>query len=534
MTAAGFERSAAGSDRLYLAALVLSLWAVNILWLVQDTRPPVWDMALHQHYALNYVPGRPADPAPLPERSGNYPPLVHVFIAIVFWISVPHPDVAALVNIPATVLLVWAVYELGSDLAGRAAARWACFLSCITPYTFWMSRETILDYWLSAWFAAALVLLRRTEGFESRRHSMWFGLVMAMGLLTKWFFAALIALPLAYVAWRYRVWKETERLIRLADALLVAGCAAAVWYLPNLPRLFRFYAGNMQIGAREGEPPVFSYQSLIYYLRLLEGYQLFGVLFALLVASLFFVWKKGLLKDGKFLAAAVIGGWAVMTLLRTKDPRFTLPLLGLLAIVCGAWIRTWAAGWKGGLAKGTLVTLLVAQAYAVNFGISWIPQEVVLAEGYRGSLQWNWNLYLQHYFHILGAPRRENWHQQAILKTLAEHAGTARPVPALALVPDLPRFNAANFLLAARLERMIVRVDHLQAEPAGPAAFQGFDYVIMTEGDQGMPWTTVHSPALNQVIVDHPDIFRVVEVFPLPNGDSARLYSVGAALQAGK
>jgi hypothetical protein len=95
----------------------------------------------------------------------------------------------------------------------------------------------------------------------------------------------------------------------------------------------------------------------------------------------------------------------------------------------------------------------------------------------------------------------------------------------LALVPDLPRFNAANFHLYSRLLGTPLRVDHPQTAN-GIGSFDGFDYVLITEGDQGMPWTTLASRALNQIVVDAPQVFRLVEIFLLPSGDSVRLYSV--------
>ncbi len=521
------DRRLAGTDLAFIACLVLGLWLMHAVWLAWDTRPPVWDMAMHQSYALNYVPGFAGASGPFWTWSGPYPPLAHLWIALFWTVLGPDPDVAALSNIPATILLLWALYRLGCEMAGRGAARWACMIAVLTPYTLWISRETVLDYWLSAWFAVFLLILKRSAGFESRRYSILLGLTIACGLLTKWFFAGLAAVPLLLVAWKSKIWRSGERLVHAMDSIIVALLSAGFWYLPNLPFLSGYFWSNMQIGAREGEPPVLSFQSWIYYVRLLEGYQLFGLLFALLLLAAAAAWRRRLLADGTFLAAAAGGGWLVMTLLRTKDPRFTLPILGLLAIPCGAWIHSWGSGVRARLFGGLLVAALGLQAYAANFGIHWLPEEVVLAEGYRGSLQWNWNLYLQHYFHILGPPRREDWRQKDILHALALHAREQGVKdPSLAVVPDLPRLSAANLLLAARLERLILRVDHLQKEPEGPRSFAGFSYAIIVEHDQGMAWTTVHSRGLSQVVLDHPEIFQLIEMYPLPNGDSARLYHI--------
>jgi 4-amino-4-deoxy-L-arabinose transferase-like glycosyltransferase len=251
-----------------------------------------------------------------------------------------------------------------------------------------MSRETILDYWLSAWVAASLVVLRRTRGFENRYYSLLLGLILAFGLLTKWLFAAFLASPLLYLFIRQRLWKKLECLLNYGGSLLVAGLLAGIWYVPNLPTLMRYFSQNSQIGALEGEPPVFSLQSFIYYLRLLEGYQFFAILFSLLVVSCVVAIKRVLIHDTTFLCITVFGGWFIVTLLRTKDPRFTMPLLGLLAAVPAAWIQSWPRTWALKGAKVFLTLVLCLQAYMANFGISWLPDRVVLAEGYQGSLRW--------------------------------------------------------------------------------------------------------------------------------------------------
>src|SRR5213593_2318144 len=154
------------SDYCYILLFAASLWLVNVIWLLKDTRPPVWDMAMHQSYALNFWPGDNSGFPPLQaqSRTGNYPPLVHLVIAFFYLLFHPGPHIATLANIPASLLLLWGVYELALGLAGRPAARWACFVTTVIPYLMWLSRETVLDYWLAAWVAASLAVLRKTEG----------------------------------------------------------------------------------------------------------------------------------------------------------------------------------------------------------------------------------------------------------------------------------------------------------------------------------------------------------------------------------
>jgi hypothetical protein len=233
-----------------------------------------------------------------------------------------------------------------------------------------------------------------------------------------------------------------------------------------------------------------------------------------------------MLQDGRILVVAILGGWLSMTLLRTKDPRFTMPLLGLLAIVAAAWTQSWGDSRLPRAAKTMLVGALCLQAYAINFGISWLPQRVVIAEGYQGSFRWDWNLYMQDYFGILGRPQREDWKQAEILRRISQHAAKYKAPVSLAVVPDLPRFSAANFDLMARLAGVAMHVDHPQLADRGIRSFDGYDYVLMTEGDQGAAWTTSAAKELNKIIVDEHEVFQLIELYPLPNGESARLYFI--------
>jgi 4-amino-4-deoxy-L-arabinose transferase-like glycosyltransferase len=524
------QKMATAKTGFYTALLLtVLLWSFQAIWLSRDSRPPVWDMALHQTYALNYVESEyaiNAETAKPWERSGNYPPFVHWMIAAAFLLFHPASHIAVIANIPATFILFWAVYELAKELADASAGFWACVFFALIPYLSWISRETILDYWLSAWFAAALIALRRTQGFQSRHWSLLLACIMALGLLTKWFFIGFMLAPLGYIIYRFRIWQHAARLLNLADALIISGLIAGLWYLPNLPQLVRYFGENAKVGAMEGEPPILSFQSFIYYLRLLEGYQLFGLLFVLLCIACVVVWKKKLLDDWRFLALSIAGGWLVLTLLRTKDPRFTMPLLGPLSIITGVWVASWKKSILNRSAQVALVMLLGFQIYLANFGVNSLPKRAVILEGYQGSFRWDWNLFLQDYLDVFGRPKREDWKQDAVLVKLSEDAQRRNVQPSLGLVPDLPWFNESNFALYARFHRMRLHVSHLKSTPNGVQSFDGYNYVLMTEQDQGMSWTTVNSRALNQIIVDNPKIFLLVEVYKLPNGDGARLYYI--------
>src|SRR5262249_45007277 len=154
--------------------------------------------------------------------------------------------------------------------------------------------------------------------------------------------------------------------------------------------------------------------------------------------------------------------------------------------------------------------LLGFQAYAANFGVSWLPKQIILARGYQGSLRWDWQLFSQDYFGILGAPRGVNWKQDEILDRVAAEAKVRNSGMTIALVPDLPRFNTSNFLLVAKEKKLPMHFDQLKSASNGLAAFDGFDFAVATASEQGMPWTTHAAGSLNQVIADNREIFKSI------------------------
>jgi hypothetical protein len=511
----------------FLVSIGAALWIVNAIWLAIDTQPPVWDMALHQTYALHYVPGYPA-PAGLRfwELSGNYPPLVHLFMALAFGLGRPGPDTAAFANLPATLLLLWSLYKLSCYFAGPRAARWACGLLLLVPYLIWMSRETILDYWLTAWVVSAWLVLVKTNGFESVKQTRLFGVLCGLGLLTKWLFAGFMVIPVLVLAARHRIWRDARRIRNAAEAVFLTALVAGGWYIPNLRRLAEYFPQNAQIGALEGEPRTLSFQSAIYYLRLLEGYQLYGVLFLLMAAGIVVTFRRGLFRDATLWVAMIGGAWLLLTLLlRTKDPRFSMPLLPLLLLPAGALLAGWTSR-HGRYAQVAVLALLLFQAYVINFGVSWLPPQAKLMNGYQGSLRWDWQLYSQHYFGILGAPRRENWQQHEIIRRVA--AESRSPRPAVTLIPDLARFDMYNFQLFADLDKIPMSFGHTGAGPAHLDSFNGFDFVIITNSDQGMSWTTPEASSLTRFVKTNPSTFHLLATYDLPNHDTAGLYAVAA------
>lgn len=513
--------------RLLVASAFLYLTVSNLIWAAWDTRPPFWDMAFHQTAALqilNAVSERGLSGlVALGYATGYYPPLFHSIVALAYAVFGVSTDTAHLANVPATAILMWATYRIGERVASPMSGAMAAVLVSFYPLMVWLSREALIDYWLTAMVALAFSLLLETDGFENRGKSILFGVVCGLGMLTKWTFAGFLLLPTVWFAWR-----------RIRNGLLsvaVAGGVASLWYGPRLGTLREFFALNTAGGIAEGDPGRLSWQALVFYVRALEGYQLFLPLFLLFLGGL--AWTlRNFHKQWIPVYLWIGGSWACLMLFQNKDPRYSVPILPAIAIVTAAllgslWARTdtFVAGRRRHWIPVALGCFLLFQHYMISFGVAALPRQVVIADGVDGPLRWDWYLYSQHYFDLWDAPAREDWRIDYVLDRVSP-GGTAEPVR-LGIIPDIPRFDWMAFGFYALARHSAVEVERM-VDP-DPVRIRDHDYILMSEMAQGYGGATrPEADLINRHILERPGEFRMEDRFELPNGEMIRLYRVVA------
>jgi 4-amino-4-deoxy-L-arabinose transferase-like glycosyltransferase len=190
--------------------------------------------------------------------SWNRPPLSHLAAVPLYRLFGVSTDVALMTNCIFVTMLVFSVYGIGKRLFSRKAGLLAAFLVSTYPILFSISRMPYVDYTLTAMVALSIYLLVVGEGFRHRSASLLLGLVMGLGILTKWPFVAFAGGSIAYMAIRSGALKDLKRAItakgdgssRLrrwwASPLFhgLAGLALTlVWYWPNRDRLEGFALG---------------------------------------------------------------------------------------------------------------------------------------------------------------------------------------------------------------------------------------------------------------------------------------------------
>jgi 4-amino-4-deoxy-L-arabinose transferase-like glycosyltransferase len=497
--------------RILLALAFLYLVVSNIIWTARDTRPPFWDMAAHESGALHVYDAFAASgpfaivAIPLQHLTGYYPPFYHSVIAAIWSLFGKTVRVARLANVVAIAILMLSTYGIGCFLLEPWGAAIGAVLVSFYPIMLWLSRETMIDYWLTAMVAVATWMLFKTHEFSSRGWSIAFGVVAGLGMLTKWTFPFFVILPAVWFA--RRNWRNA------AIAAAIAATFTAYWYIPSTPALREFSNINAAGGVSEGDPERLSIGAVLFYIRALEGYQLFFPLFVAFIAGAVIL-KKRLTGDWIAILLWIVGGWLGLMLFRNKDPRYDAPLLPAVALI------TALAFERRRVLTAALLLFLGFQHYLVSFGIRTLPQAVVLMKGVEGPLSWDWNLYTQSYFGLWGRPAREDWKIEHVLQ---EVCAPNRRVQ-LGLVPDIPRFDSFAFQFYIDLLRLPV---HLRRNVIfdEPGIVEN-DYVLIAETDLPHSAASAWDHRINSYILSHPEKFQMVERFPLPSGDVIQLYRV--------
>ena len=491
-------------------AMVALGWAVLALvasvWLALDRRPPEWDHANHLERALMCTRDiRAGDVRAILERSSFYPPLA-TCVAGALGLVLP-PDAAGTATLVLFLGLgMLAVYLLGRRLANGDTGVAAALLFGGAPFVVYSTLRFQLDLPLAAMVALAFVVLLASADFTRLGVALGAGAVFGLGMLTKPTFALYVA-PVVLLA----VIRGGRRgLLGGALATLVAAALSLPWFGPRLLGLgAQVDARAFAQAAEAGHPDPFTLAGLTFYVKFL-GYQL-GYLPALLALAGVVV---AAVRRQWFLLVAALSPFVVLEVIRNKNLRYSLPVLGALAVLAALSLDTLPARVRR-VAAVALVVLGVAQVSAITTGVPpnvlvprlqtwWVPQAVV---------------------------SRADWHHRDILALLERDRRGAPTVmkgdpgrvplfpPTVSVVPNFDVFSVSNFRYYALRDGFDIQFVRAWDDPP-----LGIDYMILKTGDVGPSWTAAKSRRVSDRLAADPNlarIFPVIGEFPLPDNSVA-------------
>lgn len=452
-------------NKLLLAAIFLILASSTIAWTVKDKTPPSWDPSHHLVSSYDYY--RPLAHFDLRGFAREffinkqyYAPFIHMVTAGAYLIFGASRLSGIAINLLSLAVLLGSVSWIGRALYCREGANHskavahrderqmpadatavtlgavAALLATSYHFTAWLLHDAFLDYPLVALVSLTFALLIHAGDFTNRRDALKFAITAGLGLLAKQTFAFFIALPALAVAIRILRKRDRKAIINLLLAVAVIAAIAAIWYGPHIKDVIEIYKINRQGAIDENEPPVFSRDSLIFYLHSLISMQMqlpFGILFGIgLIYSLIRVRKQSLM-----LYLWLLGGICAFTLIANKDVRYTVPLLPAAALLSVSWIcefrkRFQAANERSKIPlaqndlrlsrkatalKLALVAPIVSWAFVSFFNAQWPAngQGVFVDTPY-----FRWMTFARNYFVYDHRPLPDDWGVPEAVRTLAE------------------------------------------------------------------------------------------------------------------
>jgi Dolichyl-phosphate-mannose-protein mannosyltransferase len=478
--------------RALLGAVFVGLSVAVALWLSIDRRPPEWDHANHLERAVLCARDlRAADLRAILDRSSFYPPLA-LCLTGALSLALPVEAAAGVVMLAFLAVGMAAVHRLGHTLGGEDTGVTAALMFATAPFAVYLLPRLQLDLPLAAMVALALSVLLATEHFGRLGPSLAFGVVCGLGMLTKPTFALYVAPPALWLLAGGR----RRALSGAGLAVLVAAALSVSWYGPRLFGLgAQLEARSFAQAAEAGHPDPLTLTGLAFYPRWL-GYQI-GVGAAALSA----VGVLVTCARRRFILLVAAGApFVVLELIRNKNLRYALPLLGVLAVLAALGLQALPRRLYR-VAVAVLVVLGIAQVSAVLGGVPpnvWVP----------GLGVW---------WVPASPPQRADWRHAEILALLERER---RGAPAtVSVVPNFDRFSVSNFRFYAVRDGLDLRFVRAWDDPP-----LGIDYMILKTGDQGPSWTETKSRRAVERLAADPHLARVFPVIaelPLPDGSTA-------------
>ncbi len=483
-------------------------------YIAMNNMPLSWDPALHMLYSyLYYRLITSFNFGQIVHVSNYYPPffsLTSAFMYILFGFS---EKTGIATNIVYYFILIYSIYGISSTLWDRRAGYLSVIIISAYPFLLTLQREFMLDFALTAMVALTAYFFLKSNYLRDLKYSALFGLSLGLATLTKWdAFLYILPFVLAEMYFEYGFnfnrLKETSGCVIVA--LLIAFISSSWWYLPNMGVVTRRLVYFANIGGKEGNPPFWTLNGWLYYLKSLDFSMglIFTVIFFAGIAWM--AYRKKLSRHEYSMLFAVLTIYVVLTFLSNKDNRYILPALPYIAMLTGAFVsdvvRTY--GLKAGKANlSKIVTCLIVLLSAVQ-----ICSATFAVPDFHNP-----------YIMISSKPQSQNWHINDILKTIAKYA---KPGDVVITLADHPYLNGQSLEFYRVVRGYTFRIFNGPYLPVNYVIknFNRINFVIVIKprvhkGVYGRAEAELYS-AFNKYRSD----FRLIGKYPLPDGTYVYIY----------
>jgi len=484
------------AQTLFLLVMVLFITFSNITWLKTDNTPQGWDESIHLSAASGFASVIKSNPMSIPKaflsRESYYPPLIP-FLGSFFGLSNPEQDNFTYVMLLFHALVMIFVFLYAKKEFGIFAAFVSTALIVTYPVLFTEGHYFMLDLPLTAFLIMSVFLLEKTSYFSNRKITALLGFVAGLAMLIKWSFALYFLPPLVMYIYESRRKNSSAKAAKNKNiyiSLLIFFITAAPWYIYNLlPIIINLLKYSFKRGAEEGLPPVFTIDSLIYYVKMLPSQMtlLFFLLF--LLGCVLILRDKVKRKIFWYFIVPLV----IFTFLHNKKNRYIMPLMPFAAIITSYIVYSIRRFHKAQACVVIVIFTMAVSNYifsTYNLPFAW-PHEK--------------------------RPSSASWHIRDFLDKIGNKKAT------LAVVPDHPNMNNINYSYYTANFYPNIRISGIYNFPMFT------DYYIIKTGDLGPSFSSADK---RKVIVEktltpgseYASLFDKIYELPLPDGSVGMLF----------
>ena len=350
---------------LLLGLILVCQAGFHAAWFAQDARIPFWDQMRYwrmSEAAIAIVRGEtPGGAGALLDLHASHPPLYGLAGALAAVAGDGSYAAARHVNMVLAALSTLGVFLLARCWLGRGASVLAAALAAALPYAAAFTHLYYTENLLSVLVVFTALSLVASRDLTRYAPALTLGLLMGLGLLTKWTYPIFVG-PLVLVA-VLRGRRAGPALAAAATALVIA----APWYLMHLNGILEFFASGVQGG--EGHlSAVTGLAGTLFYPKAIV-FTVLGLPFAVAAAlGAVVLWRRAP-AAALTCCLPVLAAVLVFAGVQTKGPRHVLPGCLPLAIPAAAALLAIRPRMLSGIVTGLVLLHVVLGSWLQSFGL---------------------------------------------------------------------------------------------------------------------------------------------------------------------
>ena len=338
---------------LHIVAILLLfsifLTAVNYFWIKNNLShlPPPWDQSAYIALSINdYDALRSGQLLKfvkiVQNQAPTLAPLFPITTAPLYFLFGVDRHVAYIANGIYLFILFLSVFFITERLAGKKAAVLSIFLVATFPAIIVYPRDYLFEFPSASLIALSYLFFLKSESFKDLRHSILFGIVAGLSVLTKTMGMVFLVMPFLYAIYMF-VKNKDSRVVRnnILMSFLAVFLVASTYYIPNFKHifgyLFYFGFGKGSENYNSGVISLLSVRNWMIYLQsiVINGVSV-GYAAIFIVSGLVFVLSKNKKISRDYLVVWLwfVCGYILLSLPQNKSgERFALPIIPPLAII---------------------------------------------------------------------------------------------------------------------------------------------------------------------------------------------------------